>query len=66
MVVAVNDHRRGGGGFPHVSEAEVVHDEQAEIRQPFIDRARDRGATDPAGSAVDNWQLVRAGEPLFP
>ncbi|SDO14960.1 5'-nucleotidase C-terminal domain-containing protein [Geodermatophilus sp. DSM 45219] len=65
FVVAVNDYRRGGG-FPHVSGAEVVHDEQAEIRHLLIDRAQDRQVIDPAGSAVDNWQLVRAGEPLFP
>lgn len=67
FVVAVNNYRRGGGGgFPHVSEAEVVYDEQAEIRQLLIDWASARGAIDPAGFAVDNWRLVRAGEPLFP
>ena len=66
FVVAVNDYRRGGGGFPHVSDAEVVYGEQAEIRQLLIDWAQDREVIDPAEFAVDNWQLVRAGEPLFP
>ena len=63
----MNNYRRsGGGGFPHLATAPVVYNEQKEIRQLLIDWASARGTIDPAGFAVDNWQLVRAGEPLFP
>ncbi|WP_432520560.1 bifunctional metallophosphatase/5'-nucleotidase [Kineococcus sp. SYSU DK006] len=66
FVVAVNNYRRsGGGGFPHVSTAPVVYDEQAEIRQLLIDRAQSTGTIDPADFAVENWWLTAGGERLF-
>jgi 2',3'-cyclic-nucleotide 2'-phosphodiesterase/3'-nucleotidase len=65
FVVAVNNYRRsGGGGFPGISTAPVVYNEQKEIRQLLIDRAQADGAIDPAGFFVDNWELVRDGVPL--
>ncbi|GHE08283.1 bifunctional metallophosphatase/5'-nucleotidase [Klenkia taihuensis] len=65
FVVAVNNYRRsGGGGFPHVSTAPVVYDQQLEIRQLLIDWASARGVIDPADFAEQNWQLVRGGVPL--
>ncbi|TFV57769.1 bifunctional metallophosphatase/5'-nucleotidase [Geodermatophilus sp. DF01-2] len=67
FVVAVNNYRQGGGGgFPHVADAPVVYDEQQEIRQLLIEWAQAREVIDPGDFAVDNWRLVRAGEPLFP
>jgi 2',3'-cyclic-nucleotide 2'-phosphodiesterase/3'-nucleotidase len=66
FVVAVNNYRRsGGGGFPHVSEAPVVYQEQVEIRQALIDHAAAAGTIDPAEFFVDNWQLTREGVPVF-
>ncbi|MGY1734712.1 bifunctional metallophosphatase/5'-nucleotidase [Geodermatophilus sp. SYSU D00684] len=67
FVVAVNNYRRsGGGGFPGISTAPVVYDEQQEIRQLLIDWAQDRQVIDPADFYDLNWQLVRNGEPLVP
>jgi 2',3'-cyclic-nucleotide 2'-phosphodiesterase/3'-nucleotidase len=58
-VVAVNNYRQsGGGGFPNVSTAPVVYDEQAEIRQLLIDWASARGVIDPADFYVENWYLT--------
>ncbi|HEY7592985.1 MAG TPA: 5'-nucleotidase C-terminal domain-containing protein [Actinophytocola sp.] len=66
FVVAVNNYRRsGGGGFPHVSEAPVVYQEQVEIRQALIDHAAAAGTIDPATFFVDNWRLTREGVPVF-
>ncbi|WP_041292072.1 bifunctional metallophosphatase/5'-nucleotidase [Kineococcus radiotolerans] len=66
FVVAVNNYRRsGGGGFPHVAQAPVVYDQQAEIRQLLIDAAQESGTIDPADFAVENWWLTAGGERLF-
>ena len=67
FVVLVNNYRRSGGGnFPHIASAPVVYDEQQEIRQLLIERAQSTGVIDPADFFVDNWQLVRDGQPLLP
>ncbi len=67
FVVAVNNYRQsGGGGFPAVSTAPVVYNAQAEIRQLIVDWVTARGALDPATFAVQNWRLVREGQPVFP
>ncbi|MGY1884925.1 bifunctional metallophosphatase/5'-nucleotidase [Blastococcus sp. SYSU DS0753] len=67
FVVAVNNYRRSGGGnFPAISTAPVVYNEQLEIRQLLIERAQQEGVIDPAEFFVENWQLVRDGEPLIP
>ncbi|RKS72406.1 2',3'-cyclic-nucleotide 2'-phosphodiesterase/3'-nucleotidase [Motilibacter peucedani] len=67
FVVAVNNYRRsGGGGFPAVSTAPVVYNQQADIRQMLIDYATATGSIDPADFAVVNWRLVREGVPVFP
>jgi 2',3'-cyclic-nucleotide 2'-phosphodiesterase / 3'-nucleotidase len=66
FVVAVNNYRRsGGGGFPAISTAPVVYNEQQEIRQLLIEWAQERGVIDPADFSVPNWQLVRDGVPLL-
>ncbi|GAB3192325.1 hypothetical protein GCM10027261_04780 [Geodermatophilus arenarius] len=62
----MNGYRRSGAGFPGISTAPVVHEEQQEIRQPLVDRAQSEGVIDPARSAVANWRRVRTGEPLAP
>jgi 2',3'-cyclic-nucleotide 2'-phosphodiesterase/3'-nucleotidase len=65
FVVAVNNYRRsGGGGFPHISTAPVVYNEQQEIRQLLIDWASERGVIDPAEFFVPNWQLTVADTPV--
>ncbi|MGY2084239.1 bifunctional metallophosphatase/5'-nucleotidase [Blastococcus sp. SYSU DS0539] len=67
FVVAVNNYRRsGGGGFPAISTAPVVYNEQLEIRQLLIERAQEVGVIDPEQFFVENWRLVRNGEPLLP
>lgn len=65
FVVAVNNYRRsGGGGFPHISTAPVVYNEQQEIRQLLIDWASERGTIDPAEFFVPNWRLTVADTPV--
>ena len=65
FVVAVNNYRRSGGGnFPGIVK-EQVYNAQQEIRQLLIDWAQAKGAIDPADFFEPNWQLVRAGTPVF-
>lgn len=62
VVVAVNNYRRsGGGGFPHVSSAPLVYDEQKEIRQLLIDWAQERGTIDAADFHDESWWLTIDG-----
>ena len=64
FVVAVdNDRRSGGGGFPAISTAPVVYNEQQEIRQLLIERARAEGVIDPAEFFVEN---CATGSPCCP
>ncbi|SDK50571.1 bifunctional metallophosphatase/5'-nucleotidase [Nonomuraea jiangxiensis] len=66
FVVAINNYRQsGGGGFPHVTGAEVVYNAQVEIRQALIEYATAKGTIDPADFAASNWKLTRDGVPLF-
>ncbi|MFG2078180.1 bifunctional metallophosphatase/5'-nucleotidase [Nonomuraea maritima] len=66
FIVAINNYRQsGGGGFPHVTGAEVVYNAQVEIRQALIEYATAQGTIDPADFAVANWRLTRDGAPLF-
>jgi len=66
FVVAVNNYRRsGGGGFPAISTAPVVYNEQREIRQLLIEWAQEHQVIDPADFYTENWQLVRNGAPLL-
>jgi 2',3'-cyclic-nucleotide 2'-phosphodiesterase/3'-nucleotidase len=65
FVVAVNNYRRSGGGnFPGIVKAQVYNAQQ-EIRQLLIDWAQAKGEINPADFFVQNWQLVRAGTPVF-
>jgi 2',3'-cyclic-nucleotide 2'-phosphodiesterase/3'-nucleotidase len=66
FVVAVNNYRRSGGGnFPGIVKTQV-YNAQKEIRQLLIDWAQAKGVIDPKDFFQANWQLVRAGTPLFP
>ncbi|MFD6097250.1 bifunctional metallophosphatase/5'-nucleotidase [Nocardiopsis flavescens] len=67
FAVAVNNHRQAGGGaFPHIADAPVVHNAQPEIRQALIDHATRARTIDPADFHTVTWRLVRDGVPLFP
>jgi 2',3'-cyclic-nucleotide 2'-phosphodiesterase / 3'-nucleotidase len=65
FAVAVNNYRQsGGGGFPHISTAPVLHNQQQEIRQLMIDWVKEKGEIDPATFAKTDWRLVVNGTPL--
>lgn len=59
FVLAVNNYRQsGGGGYPHVADAEVLYDERLEIRQLLIDWAAAAEVIDPADFFEPSWTLV--------
>ncbi|SFR28476.1 2',3'-cyclic-nucleotide 2'-phosphodiesterase / 3'-nucleotidase [Lentzea waywayandensis] len=65
FAVAVNNYRQAGGGdFPHIASAPVLHNQQQEIRQLLIDWVKAAGVLDPAGFAGTDWRLVASGEPV--
>ncbi|MBS1907040.1 MAG: 5'-nucleotidase C-terminal domain-containing protein [Actinobacteria bacterium] len=66
FVVAVNNYRQsGGGGFPHIATAPVVYNAQVAIREAIVAYASAAGTIDPKDFHVVNWQLTRAGTPVF-
>ncbi|MBP2335216.1 2',3'-cyclic-nucleotide 2'-phosphodiesterase/3'-nucleotidase [Saccharothrix coeruleofusca] len=65
FAVAVNNYRQSGGGnFPHIAGAPVLHNQQLEIRQLLIEWVRARGEIDPAAFASTDWRLVADGQPV--
>jgi 2',3'-cyclic-nucleotide 2'-phosphodiesterase/3'-nucleotidase len=65
FVVAINNYRQsGGGGFPGVRTAPVVHNAQQEIRQLIIDWVTSHAVIDPALFASTDWRLVSGGLPV--
>jgi 2',3'-cyclic-nucleotide 2'-phosphodiesterase/3'-nucleotidase len=63
FVVAINNYRQsGGGGFPGVSTAPVVHNAQQEIRQLIIDWVTSHQTIDPFAFASMDWKLVSNGD----
>ncbi|GGR66290.1 2',3'-cyclic-nucleotide 2'-phosphodiesterase/3'-nucleotidase [Nocardioides luteus] len=65
FVLAVNNYRQsGGGGFPHVTDAPVVYNQQVEIRQLLIDWVTANQIIDPEAFASVDWRLVSGGEPI--
>jgi len=65
FVVAINNYRQsGGGGFPGVTTAPVVHNAQQEIRQLIIDWVTSRTLIDPPTFASKDWRLVSNGQPV--
>ncbi|MFB4308443.1 bifunctional metallophosphatase/5'-nucleotidase [Actinomadura sp. GTD37] len=66
FVVAVNNYRQsGGGGFPHITAAEVVYNAQVAIREAIVEYASAAGTIDPAAFHAANWRLTRDGAPVF-
>jgi len=62
FVVAINNHRQsGGGGFPDVTTAPVVHNAQQEIRQLIIDWVTSHKVVDPLAFTSTDWKLVSNG-----
>ena len=65
FIVAINNYRQsGGGGFPGVTTAPVVHNAQQEIRQLIIDWVTSHQVIDPPAFARMDWQLVSGGIPV--
>ncbi|MEV6711691.1 5'-nucleotidase C-terminal domain-containing protein [Lentzea sp. NPDC051208] len=65
FAVAVNNYRQAGGGdFPHIASAPVLHNQQQEVRQLLIDWVKAAGVLDPASFAGADWRLVAGGEPV--
>lgn len=65
FVVAISNFRQsGGGGFPAVTTAPVVHNAQQEIRQLIIDWVTRAQVIDPPVFARTDWTLVSAGQPV--
>ncbi|MEU4743686.1 5'-nucleotidase C-terminal domain-containing protein, partial [Actinosynnema sp. NPDC023658] len=65
FAVAVNNYRQSGGGnFPHIATAPVLHNQQLEIRQLIIDWVREHGEVDPAAFHRTDWRLVVDGTPV--
>lgn len=65
FAVAVNNYRQAGGGdFPHIASAPVLHNQQQEIRQLLIDWVKAAGVLDPAAFTGTDWRLVADGEPV--
>lgn len=65
FAVAVNNYRQAGGGdFPHIASAPVLHNQQQEIRQLLIDWVKAAGVIDPASFTRSDWRLVAFGEPV--
>ncbi|NVI91174.1 5'-nucleotidase C-terminal domain-containing protein [Actinomadura sp. BRA 177] len=66
FVVAVNNYRQsGGGGFPHITTAEVVYNAQVAIREAIVEYASTTGTIDPTTFHEQNWRLTRNGTPVF-
>jgi len=62
FVVAINNYRQsGGGGFPGVTTAPVVHNAQQEVRQLIIDWVTSHQVIDPPAFASMDWKLVSNG-----
>jgi 2',3'-cyclic-nucleotide 2'-phosphodiesterase / 3'-nucleotidase len=66
FAVAVNNYRQAGGGdFPHIASAPVLHNQQQEIRQLLIDWVKAAGVLDPSAFVRSDWRLVAFGEPVI-
>ncbi len=65
FVVAINNYRQSGGGsFPGVKSAPVVHNAQQEIRQLIIDWVTSNKVVNPLAFASNDWRLVLNGVPV--
>ena len=67
FALAVNNYRQsGGGGFPAVSTAPVVYNQQVEIRQLLIDWVTTNKTIDPqpATYGSEDWRLTSGATPI--
>lgn len=63
FVISINNYRQsGGGGFPHVTDAEVVYIRQQDIRQLLIDWVTANELIDPNAFFTRDWQLTANGD----
>ena len=65
FVIAINNYRQtGGGNFPGVTAAPVVHNRQDEIRQLIIDWVSANKVIDPDVFHAVDWRLVFGTTPI--
>jgi 2',3'-cyclic-nucleotide 2'-phosphodiesterase/3'-nucleotidase len=65
FAVAVNNYRQSGGGdFPHIPHAPVLHHIRKEIRLLLIDWVKQKGEINPAAFLSWNWKLTANGLPV--
>lgn len=66
FALAVNNYRwSGGSGYPHVTSAPVIYNDQKEIRELMIQWAQTNRVIDPEQFFVKNWTVsTSAAEPL--
>lgn len=67
FVLAVNNYRwSGGSGYPHVTTAPVVYNDQKEIREMMINWAMEKKVINPADFFVKNWTVSTSAAPKAP
>ncbi len=58
VILALNNYRwSGGSGYPHVTDAQVVYNEQKAVRDLMIEWAIEHQVIDPADFFVENWSV---------
>lgn len=58
VILALNNYRwSGGSGYPHVTSAPIVYEEQKAVRDLMIDWAVANKTIDPADFFVKNWTV---------
>lgn len=58
VILALNNYRwSGGSGYPHVTTAPIVYEEQKAVRELMIEWATKKGTINPAEFFVQNWTV---------
>lgn len=58
VILALNNYRwSGGSGYPHVTSAPIVYEEQKAVRDLMIDWAMEHKTIDPSTFFVKNWTV---------
>lgn len=61
VILALNNYRwSGGSGYPHVTDAEIVYNEQKAVRDLMIQWATENKIIDPADFFTENWSVSAA------
>lgn len=64
VILALNNYRwSGGSGYPHVTAAPIVYEEQKAVRDLMIDWAITNKTIDPATFFVKNWTVGTSSLP---